>query len=61
MIATLTNGVHYDLTSDTLMEDVEPMADFSEAMTHARKTASDFNYLSARAHIMFEASKMGGH
>jgi len=37
------------------------MADFSEAMTHARKTASDFNYLSARAHMMFEASKMGGH
>jgi len=61
MIATLTNGVHYDLTSDTLTEDVEPIADFSEAMTHARKTASDFNYLSARAHIMFEASKMGGH
>ncbi len=61
MIATLTNGVHYDLTSETLTEDEEPMADFSEAMTHARKTASDFNYLSARAHMMFEASKMGGH
>ena len=61
MIASLTNGVHYELAGDTLTEDEEPAADLSEAMLHARKSASDFNYLSARAHMMFEASKTGGN
>ena len=59
MIASLTNGVHYELTGNTLAEDDQSVADFSEAMLHARKTASEFNYLSARAYMMFETSRMG--
>jgi Mg-chelatase subunit ChlD len=59
MITSLTNGVHYELTGNTLAEDEQSVADFSEAMLHARKTASEFNYLSARAYMMFETSRMG--
>jgi magnesium chelatase subunit D len=60
MIASLTNGVHYELGESILMEDEQPVADFSEAMLHAKKTASEFRYLSARAHMMLESSRMSG-
>jgi hypothetical protein len=58
MIASLTNGVHYQLAGSTLTEDEQSVADFSQAMLHARKTASEFNYLSARAYMMLETSRM---
>lgn len=58
MIASLTNGVHYELSGNILTQDEEPVTDFSEAMQHAQKSASEFHYLSARAHMMFESSRM---
>jgi magnesium chelatase subunit D len=59
MIASLTNGVHYQLAGSMLTEDEESVADFSEAMLYARKSASEFHYLSARAYMMLETSRMG--
>ena len=60
MIASLTNGVHYELAENTLVEDEQPVADFSEAMLHAKKSASEFHYLSARAYMMLESSRISG-
>lgn len=59
MIASLTNGVHYELAGNMLTQDEQSVADFSEAMLHARKSASEFHYLSARAYMMLESSRMG--
>jgi hypothetical protein len=59
MIASLTNGVHYELAGNVLTEDEQSVADFSEAMVHARKSASEFSYLNARAYMMLESSRMG--
>jgi Mg-chelatase subunit ChlD len=62
MIASLTNGVHYELEENMLTEDDQSVAGFAEAMQqamqHARKTVSDFQYLSARAYMTFESSRM---
>jgi len=58
MIASLTNGVHYELEGNTLTEDEQSAPDFSEAIVHARETASEFNYLSARAYMMLESNRM---
>jgi magnesium chelatase subunit D len=59
MIASMTSGVHYELAGNTLIQGEQPVSDFSEAMLHARKSASEFHYLSARAHMMLETSRMG--
>lgn len=59
IITSLTNGVHYELSENALMQDDQSVADLSDAMLNAQKTSSDFRYLSARAHMMFESNRMG--
>lgn len=56
MIASLTNGLHYELTGSMFTQDEQPVIDFSQAMHHAQKTVSEFNYLSARAYLMHETN-----
>jgi Mg-chelatase subunit ChlD len=52
LISSLTNGLHYELTGSIFTQNEQPMINFSQAMHHAQKTASEFNYLSARAYLM---------
>ncbi len=56
MIASLTNGLHYELTGNMFTQNEQPVIDFSQAMHHAQKTVSEFNYLSARAYLMHETN-----
>jgi uncharacterized protein YegL len=56
MIASLTNGLHYELTGSMFMQNEQPVIDFSQAMHHAQKNVSEFNYLSARAYLMHETN-----
>ncbi len=54
LIASLSNGLHYELTGNMFVQNEQPVIDFSRAMHHAEKTVSEFNYLSARAYLMHE-------
>lgn len=56
LIASLTNGLHYELTGSIFTQNEQPVIDFSQAMHHAQKTVSEFNYLSARAYLMHETN-----
>jgi predicted dinucleotide-binding enzyme len=54
IIASLTNGIHYELSGNTFTQDEEPTAEFSQALLNAQKNISEFNYLSAHAYLMHE-------
>jgi magnesium chelatase subunit D len=54
IIASLTNGIHYELSGNTFTQDEELTAEFSQALLNAQKNISEFNYLSARAYLMHE-------
>ena len=56
MIASLTNGLHYELAGGVFVQNEQHVIDFSQAMHHAQKTVSEFNYLSARAYLMHETN-----
>ncbi len=57
IIASLTNGELYELMGNVLIQDDELTTDFSDAMENARKHASKYNYLAARAYVMFEGGR----
>jgi len=59
MIASLTRGLHYELSGTVLTQDDEPIVDLSAAMQHAQKSVSEFRYLSARAYMIHE-NRFGG-
>jgi magnesium chelatase subunit D len=54
MIASLTNGVHYELSGGIMTRKEETMGEISEAIHHAQKSISRFHYLSARAYLNYE-------
>jgi magnesium chelatase subunit D len=56
MIASLSNGLHYELTGSMFTQNEQSVIDFSQAMHHAQKAVSEFNYLSARAYLMHETN-----
>jgi hypothetical protein len=56
MIASFTDGLHYELTGSIFAQNEQPVIDFSNAMNRAQKAVSEFHYLSARAYLMHEAN-----
>ncbi len=51
MIASVTNGVHYELTGGIMTRKEETLGEISDAINHAQKSISQFHYLSARAYL----------